>query len=122
MKKNWKIILLYIFTFGIAYFVLRAKAKKRAKMHNEQLSITEKLPFDINDFYSYVGMKDNILDVDATINTLKLQVKDKELINKDNLKKLGVKGILSNGQQISLVIGDFSLKLKEIIKKDIFNV
>ena len=42
-----KLFLPYIFTFGIAFFYLKAQAKKLKGVENEQLTLSEEIPIDV---------------------------------------------------------------------------
>lgn len=115
--KNWKIILLCIVTLSIAYWVIKSKAKKASQTKNTTLTISKKIPFALSDFLMAVGGKDNIKNVDATINNLKIELNNSSLLNKESLKALGAKGILKSNDVWTIIFGDFSLELKEAIKK-----
>lgn len=117
--KNWKIILLYIVTFSIAYWVMRSKAKKQAQIKNNNLIVSTKLPFEIDSFYSAIGNKNNIKETKATLNTLKLTLNDPSLFNQNQIMNLGAKGVMKNNDTFSIVFGDFATTLKEVINQDL---
>ena len=51
-----------------------------------------------------LGGKDNIESVNQVGSRINLVLKDKEAINKDNLKELGVKSVLVMSNKVTLVI------------------
>lgn len=106
---KFKLILGYIFTFGILYIVLRQRLKKHVASKNKQLTVSTKIPFTIDDLLAALGTKENIITYNSTITTLKVEVKSKPAVNIDHLKKLGTKGVMwGNNQSLILVIGDFA--------------
>lgn len=115
--KKLKIILIYIFTFGIVYFVLKNKAKKRAKSFNKELTLSTKLPFKLNDFLNELGGIDNINFVSSTINTIKIQLNDKTKFNDNALKVAKAKGLMWGvNNTVTIILGDFSIELEKQIK------
>lgn len=118
MKKT-SLIMLYIFTFGIAYFVLKAKAKKHAITVNNELTLSYDIPFKLEDFYSSVGGKENITNIEANINSIKVFVNDIEKVNQDSIKKLGAKGSMLSENCVTCLFGDYSKKLDEVLKNEL---
>lgn len=51
-----------------------------------------------------LGGKDNIESINQVGSRINLVLKDKEMINKDNLKELGVKSVLVMSNKVTLVI------------------
>lgn len=110
-----KIYLFYIFTFGIGYFILKSKAKKQANSTNDKLITTNKIPFELEDFFSALGGKNNIIKSSATISSIKIIVNNIELIKQDDLEKMGSKGQILSEDAITCLFGDFSQSLNELI-------
>ncbi|AJQ45282.1 hypothetical protein JM47_01470 [Ureaplasma diversum] len=119
--KNWKIILLYIVTFSIAYWVMRKKAKQQAQIKNDNLIVSKKLPFSVDNFYAAVGSIFNIKETTSTLNTLKITLNDPSLFNQDQVIGLGAKGVMKNNSTFSIVFGDFATTLKDVINQDLAN-
>lgn len=118
--RKWKIILFYIVTFGIGYFILKNKAKKMSKVENQELDISYDIPFDIERFLEEAGGKENIIKTEATISSLNIfyNKKIKELsINYDFINSLKPKGIMKYENKISILFGDFSKILSNEINK-----
>ncbi|AAF30585.1 DUF4234 domain-containing protein [Ureaplasma parvum] len=120
-KQKTLIIFLGIITFGIFIIYFFTKAKKVSQIRNTHLIVSSNIPFSLNDFYNCIGSKNNLVNVDATINTLKIELKEINALNNEKLKVLGAKGIMCNQTKISIIFGDFCLELKELIKKDLFS-
>ncbi|MDE5553483.1 MAG: PTS transporter subunit EIIB [Malacoplasma sp.] len=121
MKDKTKIRLYYIFTFGIGYLIAKKKAKQIANQVNSELTVSEKIPFDLDKLISLLGGKENITSVDATINSLKVSVKDIEKINQKEIKTLGAKGTILSEDSVTCLFGDYSKKLSEILNENIKN-
>ncbi len=126
-QRFWYIFLCII-TFSIFYFVIQSKIKKANQQSfdtnaeptsdtSKQLKRTEKIPFDVNKLIEYLGNKENILTVDASLSSLKVGVKEKEKVNQEEIKKLGSKGIMISGLKVSIVFGDVSIAVKEALEK-----
>lgn len=118
MRKR-SLYALYIFTFGIAYFVIKKKAKDRANLVNDELIVSDEVPFEMEKFYNCLGGKENITSCDANINSIKIFVKDIEKINQTEIKKLGAKGSMLSENCVTCLFGDYSKKLDELLKKDL---
>lgn len=69
-----------------------------------------------------LGGSQNLTSIDACITRLRLEVKNRDLVNESSLKKLGASGTLKIGQSgVQVVFGVQSDKLKEQIKNIIKN-
>lgn len=70
----------------------------------------------INKLITYLGGKDNILEVETNLSRLKVTVKDTTLVDKDSIQKLGAKGIVEIDNQLKIIFGPNSKQLKKYIK------
>lgn len=118
-KGKFKLYLIYIFTFGIAYFYLKNQAKKLKGVENDHLTLSEEIPIDVDKLIEYLGNKKNIISTTNTISSIKIFVNDLSKIDIDKVKKLGVKGLIKGKDYISFIFGDFSHLLKMEIDKKI---
>ncbi len=84
---------------------------------SKQLKRSEKIPFDINELIEYLGGRENILTVEASLSSVKVGVKEKTKVNQEAIKKLGSKGIMISGLKVSMVFGDVSIAIKETLDK-----
>lgn len=64
-----------------------------------------------------LGGKSNIVQIDACITRLRLQLKDVGLVQESVLKSLGASGTLKSGTNVQVVFGTQSDQIKEQIKK-----
>lgn len=118
MKPRTKTILLYIFTFGIAYAIAKSKAKKIAKTVNTTLKVNTEINFDINQLIKDLGTKENIESVSSTLNCLIVNLKDKTIINVDDFKKYNLKGMYFAGNKLNMLFGDISKHLEELLNSN----
>lgn len=66
-----------------------------------------------------LGGKDNIEDVSGVGSRVSLVLKDKEIINRDQLKTLGVSSVLTMANKIILVIEDKAQSVADKIRKEL---
>lgn len=112
MKKT---TLYYIFTFGIGYLIAKKKAKKIASTTNTELTVTNSVPFEVTEIITAIGGEQNYLGNTATINSIKIEVKDIELIDKEKIKKMGALGVSLSQDSIRCLFGDYSKKLGSLL-------
>ncbi len=90
------IILGIILIIGfIILFVLKSK-KNKFSQHNEKISL----------IISNLGGYDNINNVNVKMSRIEFSLKNYDIVNKDELKNLGVQGISKTSQKITLVVGN----------------
>ncbi len=82
---------------------------KKAGKNNE---IVEKAP----EVLAALGGEENIVSVDACITRLRVEVKDKANVNKDQLKSLGAAGVVEVGNGIQAIFGAKADAYKNEIK------
>ncbi len=114
MKRETKKIFFYVLTLGIGYYIIKNKSKTDQPI-NDALTVSNDFPFKLEDIYKCLGGKTNIVNVSSTINMLKVELKEIKSVDKDGLKKLGVKGMMQSEQTLSLVLGDYSKALERAI-------
>lgn len=117
MKQSTKIKLFYIFTLGIGYLLAKKKAKNVVNMTNDQILTSKKIDFNISDLVSALGQSQNIVEINSTISNLKVKVEDIKLVNVEEIKKLGAIGTLINIDVITILFGDNSEYVGELLKK-----
>jgi len=71
---------------------------------------------EINKLITYLGGRENIIDVETNLSRLKVVVKDTSIVNKDGIQKLGAKGIVEIENQLKIIFGPNSKQLKKYIK------
>ena len=92
----WYLIALFVATgilmiATVVVLIIFLKKKKVVKVDNSL-------------WIDNLGGKDNIESVNQVGSRINLVLKDKEAINKDNLKELGVKSVLVMSNKVTLVI------------------
>lgn len=117
MKQSTKIKLFYIFTLGIGYLLAKKKVKNVVNTTNDQILTSKKIDFNISDLVSALGESQNIVEINSTISNLKVKVKDIKLVNVEEIKKLGAIGTLINIDVITILFGDNSEYVGELLKK-----
>jgi PTS system D-glucosamine-specific IIC component len=111
--KKLKWILLNIITFGGVYFFAKHKAKKIVHNTNTDLTYSTKVNFDIDELIRGLGGVDNITASSATLSSLKVNIKDNKLISKEQLAKLGAKGVMINNNQVVALFGDNAIMINQ---------
>ena len=71
---------------------------------------------DINKLIQYLGGKENIIDAHDNISRLNVKVRDASIVNKDAIQKLGAKGIVEIDNELKIILGPNSGKIKKYIK------
>ncbi|NFN77516.1 PTS glucose transporter subunit IIB [Clostridium botulinum] len=80
---------------------LYTKADYQGKKGNDKSEIVEKAPAVL----AALGGEENIVSVDACITRLRVEVKDKAKVDKDELKTLGAAGVMEVGNGIQAIFG-----------------
>ena len=90
-----------------------SKESKESKANE----IVEKAPLVLE----ALGGEKNIVSVDACITRLRVEVRDKKQVNKDELKKLGAAGVMEVGNGIQAIFGVKADRYKNEINKNLGN-
>lgn len=117
MKRETKLKLFYIYTFGIGYYIAKKKAKQRSKTINNNIKVMRHLDFNIEDLILALGGINNIKNVNSTISNLKVCLNNIENINIDLIKKLGAIGTIKNLDSITILFGDNSQYIAELLNQ-----
>ncbi|GGH29223.1 glucose-specific PTS transporter subunit IIBC [Paenibacillus segetis] len=103
------------FRFVIRKFNLRTPGREEPEIEgdkgtNQEGAVTkDELP---NNILIALGGKENIAHLDACITRLRVEVRDKGNVRKDQLKKLGASGVLEVGNNIQAIFGTRSDTIK----------
>lgn len=102
------------FRFVIRKFNLKTPGREDAEAEEENNDdakpvTQDELPHNI---LSALGGSDNIVHLDACITRLRVEVKEKNEVSKDRLKKLGASGVLEVGNNIQAIFGTRSDTIK----------
>ena len=102
----------FIFRFFIVKFDLKTPGREdeiTTSRESNRESDGDELPYNI---LEAMGGQDNIAHLDACITRLRVQVKNINSVNKDELKKLGAAGVLEVGNNIQAIFGPKSESLR----------
>jgi phosphotransferase system IIB component len=99
------------------YLYAKHKAKQQLTTTNTNLTYATKISFNIDELIDNLGGIDNIIDSSATISSLKIILKNVNVINKDNISKLGAKGIMINNKQVIILFGDIAMTIDKLLKQ-----
>lgn len=97
----------YIIVFGILFIIALALIK--ANRNDFKL--------ELNKLVEYLGGVNNIISTEVNTSRFVVEVKDIELVKKNSIIKLGAKGIVEVDNQLKIILGDNSNKLKKYIEE-----
>ena len=69
-----------------------------------------------DDWFNALGGKENVKEINATGSRLSLNLIDKEKIDREKLKTLGVSSVVTMSNKVTLVIEGKAEKIAEILK------
>ena len=98
----WQYVIIFVILVLISIIVIKINKKD--------------FRVEINKLITYLGGKENIIDVETNLSRLKVVVKDTSIVNKDGIHKLGAKGIVEIENQLKIIFGPNSKQLKKYIK------
>jgi len=73
------------------------------------------IKLDMNKLVEYLGGKDNIIDTEINLSRFIVTLQDVTLADKDAIVDLGAKGIVELENQLKIILGPDSKKLKKYI-------
>ena len=73
---------------------------------NKKKNINKEYSEKVQQIINNLGGNDNIISVTPKMSRVEFVLKNYEVINKDELKNLGVQGISKTSQKITLVVGN----------------
>ena len=98
----WQYVIIFVILVLISIIVIKINKKD--------------FRVEINKLITFLGGKENIIDVETNLSRLKVVVKDTSIVNKDGIQKLGAKGIVEIENQLKIIFGPNSKQLKKYIK------
>lgn len=72
---------------------------------------------EANKLINYLGGKENIINAECNMSRFKVILKDVSIVDKDNIQKLGAKGIVEIDNQLKIIFGKDARQLKNILMK-----
>lgn len=98
---NYKYIIIGIVLLVILIAILKSM-KKNAHL-------------EVNKLVDYLGGMDNIIDKQVNLSRFIVTLRDVKLVNKEEIQKLGAKGIVEIENQLKIILGPNSKQLKKYI-------
>ena len=124
-KTNWVLVLLvgpvytliyyFLFVFLIKKFNVLTPGREEDETEKVNVVTRDSMTQTAQEIIVALGNKENIEEVDACITRLRVSVKDVKKVNKDELKKLGARGVLEVAGGVQAVFGTMSDPLKQRI-------
>ncbi len=71
---------------------------------------------EANKLITYLGGKDNIINAECNMSRFKVILKDIKKADKEAIQKLGAKGVVEIDNQLKIIFGKNSKKLKKYIE------
>lgn len=116
---------LYYFTFSFVINKMNYQTLGREKDEEiEKMNKDKRLQEDeeIDNFIIALGGLDNFMTVDSCITRLRLDLKDRNIVDEKMLKKLGSKGVIKPGQtSIQVILGAKAERIANGIKEKLGN-
>ena len=95
------------FQYGIILGILLIISLIVIKLMKRDFSV------EANKLINYLGGKDNIINAECNMSRFKVILKDVSLVDKDSIQKLGAKGIVEIDNQLKIIFGKDSRKIKK---------
>lgn len=100
---NYKYIIIAVFLLIILWAILKSM-RKGAHL-------------EVNKLVDYLGGIDNILATKHNLSRFIVTLKDITIVNKEEIQKLGAKGIVEIDNQLKIILGPNSKVLKKYIEE-----
>lgn len=101
----WAVIYYFSFKFAILKWNILTPGRGDDVLQSAQVTSKSSLREEALEIISAFGGKENIEDVDACITRLRVNVKSKENVNKEDLKRIGATDVLEVGGGIQAIYG-----------------
>ena len=97
--------LLVLVLLAVGFFIYSKVSKKRK--NKEGLQIAEKIIL-------HLGNKENISSLESKGSRLVVVLKDKTLMNEEELKNVGVSSLVKMSSKVTLVLGNLSSEVEKV--------
>ena len=111
----WTVIYYFLFVFLIKKFNVLTPGREEDETEKINVVTRDSMTQTAQDIIVALGNAENIEEVDACITRLRVSVKDVKKVNKEELKKLGARGVLEVTGGVQAVFGTMSDTLKQRI-------
>lgn len=116
MRKS-TYILLNIFSLGAFYLYVKIQAKKLENKVNHHLTYSQQYNFDINDLCLDLGGKENISQINSTLSSVNIELRDMKLVNHNLKTKYKIRGVSKTSERLVLLFGDNAKQIANDLKK-----
>lgn len=113
VQITW-ILIISILAILLVAFLIIFFSKKGKEKHSSESDTKKVLTIADEDFFKYLGGKENIISYKLIGSRLSLELKDYSLVNKEALKKENFDGIIEMKNKLILVKEDLSEELKAL--------
>ncbi len=100
----------------VAIWLTINRKRKEEKQRKEKIREEPVSEFQKEVFFVAYGGEDNIVGITREMGRITVSVKDLSLVNGENLKELGAKGVLLVGSMVKASFGDRSKYIYELLK------
>jgi len=101
VENVWQYIIIIVILLIIGISIIKANQKD--------------FKLDANKLVEYLGGKDNILEYEINKSRFIVTLKDVSIVNKEGIQKIGAQGIVEIDNQLKIILGDKTEKLKKFI-------
>lgn len=112
----WAAIYYFTFKFAILKWNILTPGRGEDALQPEQVTTKSSLREEAVAVIAALGGKENIEDVDACITRLRVNIKNKNNISKDELKRIGATDVLEVGGGIQAIYGAKAILYKNLIE------
>jgi len=101
VENVWQYIIIIVILLIIGISIIKANQKD--------------FKLEANKLVEYLGGKDNILEYEINKSRFIVTLKDVSIVNKEGIQKIGAQGIVEIDNQLKIILGDKTEKLKKFI-------
>lgn len=114
----WFFLYYFTFKFAIKKFDIKTPGREEAQEESFIQSGTERA----KSILSGLGGKENIRDIDACATRLRVSVNEPEIVEKENLKNTGARGVILNGNGVQIIYGPEVTNIKNEVDDEMGEV
>ena len=101
MGHIWQYLIIIIIAVIIAFAIVKSKQKD--------------FRLEANKLVEYLGGKDNTFNYETNKSRFIVELKDTKKVNKEGIQKIGAQGIVEIDNQLKIILGEQTEKIKKYI-------
>ena len=101
MGHIWQYLIIIVIAIIIAVAIIKSKQKD--------------FKLEANKLIEYLGGKDNIINYETNKSRFIVELKDTKKVNKEGIQKIGAQGIVEIDNQLKIILGEQTQKIKKFI-------